>query len=121
MPPPGMASWRPAVIGVDDGQRVSAPIGSYAPNPFGLHDMAGNVAEWTSSRWRPTYTPGDAAPNGPVGNDERAAVRGGSWRDRPIHARSASRLAYRPWQKVVDVGFRVVLEDGQQRDIAGAY
>jgi len=37
-------------------------------------------------------------------------VRGGSWRDRPTRARSAVRLAYRPYQCVYNVGFRVVCD-----------
>ena len=36
-------------------------------------------------------------------------VRGGSWFDRPLHTGSAARLPYRPWQKVYNVGFRVVM------------
>ena len=101
LPSGAIPGWRPAAEKVNDGHRVSAPVGSYQPNPFGLHDMAGNVAEWTRSRWRPD------GPN-PV---ERCMVRGGSWRDPPRRAGSASRLAYRPAQSVIDVGFRVVCED----------
>lgn len=49
------------------------------------------------------------------GRNERAArgkrvVRGGSWYDRPKRCRSASRLAYQPYQRVFNVGFRVVME-----------
>ncbi|HNT88637.1 MAG TPA: SUMF1/EgtB/PvdO family nonheme iron enzyme, partial [Candidatus Hydrogenedentes bacterium] len=88
--------WRPAVNKVDDGYRVSAPVGRLAPNAWGLYDMHGNVAEWTSS---------DYEHNG-VGNLK--AVRGGSWYDRPERATAAYRLGYAPWQRVYNVGFRVV-------------
>ena len=43
--------------------------------------------------------------------DGRKVVRGGSFFDRPQRCRSAFRLAYPPWQRVFNVGFRVVCED----------
>jgi formylglycine-generating enzyme required for sulfatase activity len=109
LPVGAIPPWRPAEVRVNDGARVSAPVGSYRPNAWGLRDMHGNVAEWTRSLDRPyPYAEGDGR------NDPEAAgrrvVRGGSWDDRPPRARSASRLSYWPYQKVYDVGFRVVCE-----------
>ncbi len=111
--PPGIGkhvpAWRPAVTGVSDGYRVSAPVGAYRANPWGLRDMHGNVAEWTLSSYRSyPYAPGDGRndPNDPG----RKVVRGGSWYDRPEYARAAFRKAYHLWQGVFDVGFRVVSE-----------
>ena len=43
----------------------------------------------------------------------RVVARGGSWYDKPWRCRSAYRLAYPSWRKVFDVGFRVVIEDGE--------
>ena len=43
----------PKVASVDDGACVTAEVGLYAPNAFGLHDMHGNAAEWTRSLYRP--------------------------------------------------------------------
>jgi formylglycine-generating enzyme required for sulfatase activity len=47
-------------------------------------------------------------------------VRGGSWYDRPVRCRSAFRLAYQPYQKVFNVGFRVICEDAPARQTAAA-
>jgi len=92
-------AWIPKIEAVDDKHQVSAPVGSYRPNAWGLHDMHGNVAEWTLS----AYGQGD-------GDDGKKVVRGGSWRARPYRARSSYRLPYEAYQKVFNVGFRVLME-----------
>jgi formylglycine-generating enzyme required for sulfatase activity len=99
--------WRPAIESVNDGQRVSSPVGSYKPNPWGLYDMHGNVWEWTR-----TPLPSDSVPDllNASATPGSYIVRGGSWYDRPRRAASDFRLAYRPWQQVYNVGFRVICE-----------
>jgi formylglycine-generating enzyme required for sulfatase activity len=93
----------------DDGQRVMSDVGLRAPNPWGLHDMHGNVCEWTLSDYRPyPYRAGDGRNRGD--DSVSKVVRGGSWRDRPKLARSAWRQDYRPYQPVYNVGFRVVVQ-----------
>ncbi|HDP35842.1 MAG TPA: formylglycine-generating enzyme family protein, partial [Candidatus Hydrogenedentes bacterium] len=92
----------------DDGQKIVAPVGLYQANPWGLHDMHGNVSEWTLSAYKPYPYCGDDGRNDVNGAAKRV-VRGGSWRDRPMRARSAFRLAYKPWQGVFNVGFRVAI------------
>ena len=93
----------------DDGAMITARAGSYAANPWGLHDMAGNVSEWTRSAYRPyPYDPADgrdaATPSG------EKVVRGGSWHVRPTEAGSAHRWKYPAWRKVFNVGFRPIIE-----------
>ncbi len=100
--------WRPAAGHVNDGYRVAAPVGSYAANPWGLHDMLGNVWEWTRS---PAPAPDgeskEALLNAPASPGSKI-VRGASWYDRPARAGSGYRLAYRSYHRVFNVGFRVV-------------
>jgi formylglycine-generating enzyme required for sulfatase activity len=93
----------------DDGALVTAPVGAYRPNRWGLHDMHGNVAEWTRTAYRAyPYQTGDGRDT--VGPEGEKVVRGGSWRDRPKFCRSAYRWSYPAYQKVFNVGFRVIVE-----------
>lgn len=109
--PHDLASYLPAIWDVDDGTLHLAAPGTYAPNPWGLADMHGNVAEWTRSIYRPyPYVDNDGRNDTGVSGARRVA-RGGSWHDRPIRARSAIRQAYPQWQPVFNVGFRVAVED----------
>jgi len=97
--------WIPSAKGVNDGTVATGNVAKYQPNAWGLHDMHGNVSEWTLSGYKPyPYRAG----TGEAG--EKKVVRGGSFYDRPKRARSAFRLAYPQWQRVFNVGFRVVCE-----------
>ena len=84
--------------------------GQTEANAWGLKDMVGNVSEWTRSSYR-RYPYRDTDGRNDEGSSERKVARGGSWADRPADAGSSVRRAYQPWQKVYDVGFRVVVED----------
>lgn len=94
----------------NDGVLHLAKAGSYAPNAWGLHDMHGNVAEWTRTAYKPyPYSENDGRNNSNV--DEPKVVRGGSWYRRQHRATSSWRWAYPGWKRPYDVGFRVVIED----------
>ena len=74
-----------------DGART-APVGSFAANGFGLHDMLGNVWEDTADCWHGDYR--GAPPDGSAwqtGDCQRRVMRGGGWAVRPSYVRSANR------------------------------
>lgn len=84
-----------------------AKVGSYTANAFGLKDMHGNVAEWTSSPF--TAYPGGVEVE--AFDPALRVIRGGSWYQRQHRATSAWRWGYPTWQRPYNVGFRVVVED----------
>jgi len=78
-------------------------------NRWGLYDMHGNASEWTRSDYAAyPYVDGDGRNAGDA--QKKKVARGGSYASRPRNGTSSFRLAYEPWQRVFDVGFRVVLE-----------
>jgi formylglycine-generating enzyme required for sulfatase activity len=97
----------PADTRFDDRALATAEVGSYRPNAWGLYDMHGNVTEWTLSTCRPYPYRADDGRNA-LSATGRKVVRGGSYYDRPARCRSAFRLSYPSWQRVHNVGFRVV-------------
>jgi len=90
----------------DDKTLHLGAVNAFRGNAFGLKNMHGNVAEWTRSAYLPYPYAGEKA--GPA---EKRTVRGGSWADRPRDARSAVRWGYPEWQRVFNVGFRVIVEE----------
>ncbi|MBI2949006.1 MAG: SUMF1/EgtB/PvdO family nonheme iron enzyme [Verrucomicrobia bacterium] len=112
--------WRPKAPDLvprddrfDDRALVTVEAGRYRPNAWGLHDMHGNAAEWTRTVYRPyPYRTGDG--RDAIADEGLKVVRGGSWRDRPARCRSAFRLSYPAYQKVFNVGFRVVIESSPE-------
>ena len=98
--------WR---AGCDDGHEFTAAVGSYLPNPFGLHDMLGNVWEWTQDCWSDDYS--DAPSDGSayrVGQCELGVLRGGSRYVSTEGIRAAHRFRFDPTSRNQNTGFRVV-------------
>ena len=103
-------------------------VGTKKPNPWGLHDMHGNVIEWTLDQYYADYYAQKASgavkePFAPVKELYPNTLRGGSWDDEPELLRSATRIPSDPSWKVLDpqlpksewwltnasfVGFRIV-------------
>ena len=90
--------------------RQTSPVGSFAPNGFGLYDMHGNVWEWVEDGWHDNYegAPSDGSAWTSGGDSSRAVVRGGSWSYNPRLLRAAYRGRDRPSNRFSKVGFRLV-------------
>ena len=87
----------------------TAPAGTFQPNPWGLHDMLGNVWEWMADCWAKSLegAPLDGSPR-TSGDCRRRVVRGGSWLTVPSNLRAAYRNADSVDNRDDNSGFRVV-------------
>jgi formylglycine-generating enzyme required for sulfatase activity len=96
----------------ENSEKQTHPVGTKAPNAWGLYDMHGNVMEWCQD-WKGPYLGGCAAdPQGPSKGSHRV-LRGGSWSAGAQSCRPASRLRAFPAYRDSATGFRVALDRNQ--------
>ena len=106
---PATDSWDAAPC--NDRYAYTAPVGSYRANVFGLHDMLGNVEEWTQDCWNGNYRTAPADGSAAAAGDcSLRAVRGGSWDDSPVALRAAYRVGSPTTIRVHRRGFRVAAD-----------
>jgi formylglycine-generating enzyme required for sulfatase activity len=108
--------WQPFALPGHDGYAFTAPVGHFAPNAFGLHDMLGNAWEWVSDWHEDDYysrAPSDD-PQGPPTGGVRVR-RGGSWHTWALYARCAFRNWNSPQTRYTLVGMRLLRETGDQQ------
>lgn len=102
----------------DDGYAVSSPVGSFAPNPFGLHDMLGNVWEWVGDVFVSDAYSQPNRRNNPLVTHSGSlfypeafrVYRGGSWSVVSQSVRSAVRYWEAPYFRDDTLGFRLLRE-----------
>lgn len=108
---PSGRSWGNAFPGYGDGYWGPAPVGSFKPNTWGIHDLAGNVSEWMADCWHENYRrapkDGSAWINPGCRNQ---VIRGGSWASSPAQTRASWRALAQVDTTNARLGFRVVRE-----------
>ncbi|HYN05665.1 MAG TPA: SUMF1/EgtB/PvdO family nonheme iron enzyme [Vicinamibacteria bacterium] len=95
------------VAGYDDAHAFTSPAGAFPPSAFGLHDVAGNVAEWCLDSYDPKYytlSIDRDPPGAPFGLQR--VIRGGSWLDDASNLRASYRVRDAPAYHDALVGFR---------------
>ncbi len=96
--------------GQGQSRKQTVPVGSLPANPWGLHEVHGNVWEWCEDCWNDTYqgapTDGSASPHGDC---DRRVSRGGAWFDQPEVLRSAYSVRSDPGNRSNGTGFRPIM------------
>jgi formylglycine-generating enzyme required for sulfatase activity len=106
---PSGREWANAFPAYGDGYWGPAPVARFAPNAFGLHDLAGNVSEWVADCWHDGYRRAPANGGAWINPGCRTrVVRGGAWASAPDQTRSAWRAPAGFETTNARIGFRVV-------------
>lgn len=90
-------------------QNQTERIGQFAANAFGLHDTAGNVWEWTASRFASPFDGSEQLSASLLDKSPRV-VRGGAWNSGPSYLHSSQRDMKQPQHKDYALGFRILRE-----------
>jgi formylglycine-generating enzyme required for sulfatase activity len=119
---PAANHWQglfPVADTAEDGYRAPAPVGCFAPNGYGLYDMAGNVWEWTKDRWSMRAQAGvdstaraSSDPALASGVTDGRVIKGGSWLCADNFCRRYRPAARQPGDPSLGtnhIGFRTVL------------
>jgi formylglycine-generating enzyme required for sulfatase activity len=88
----------------------ATPVDTFEANPWGLHDMHGNVWEWVEDCWNDSYDAPGRSDEGSAwtsGDCGLRVLRGGSWSNKPESLRSANRSRHYADTRTDDFGFRV--------------
>ncbi|MEI6675102.1 MAG: SUMF1/EgtB/PvdO family nonheme iron enzyme [Verrucomicrobiota bacterium] len=105
----GNASYHPIWSNNNNGQYpYTSPVGTFAPNGYGLYDMAGNVSEicWDWSLYNYYSTTPTTDPHGPTSGTDRV-MRGGSWAYDQFYCRASDREYKGPSYSGWEFGFRL--------------
>jgi formylglycine-generating enzyme required for sulfatase activity len=104
-----------------DYRQQTVPVDTFAPNPWGLFNVHGNVWEWTEDCWNASHSgnPGDGGARA-RGDCGFRVLRGGSWLVAPKALRAANRGWFRPGNRYHTNGLRVArtLDRGWMREVA---
>lgn len=100
--------WQVGKANAAGAAKRTRKVGQGKANPWGIRDMCGNVAEWTSDRYGALASNDAIDPTGAKTGNARV-LRGGSWKDDAALCRSAARRSNTPGVRANWIGFRVVL------------
>jgi sulfatase modifying factor 1 len=102
---PGAPFW--LLHDCTDGFAYTSPAGRFKANAFGLHDMLGNVWEWTEDSYHDSLEGAPADGSAWQGDGKQRVIRGGSWNNDPGRVRAAERGRDTPASRFSNIGFRV--------------